>query len=252
MLPAHVKSPIGSPFIILPEVDSTNRYARNQIDTKMAEHGTAYFAHHQLEGKGRMGKTWNSEPGKNILLSVVVNTSSHKNSSLPQLNQWVSVACYDFFCRYAGEETRIKWPNDIYWRDRKAGGVLIENTWRGDSWNWAIIGIGLNINQSHFEEGTGRPISLQQINGKVHQPIELAKELCACLEKRYQQWVAQQEVAILEEYNQHLYKKDQWVTFVVNGKELSGMPLSVNIVGELAIKDEMGATQMLSQAVWLQ
>ena len=218
----------------------------------MAEHGMAYFAHHQLAGKGRMGKQWASEPGKNILMSVVINTSQQKTKSLSGLNQWVSVACYDFLCQYAGEETRIKWPNDLYWRDRKAGGILIENTWRGEWWNWAIIGIGLNINQSHFEEGIGQPVSLQQITGKVHSPIELAKELCTCLERRYQQWIQQQEAEILEAYNQHLYKKNQWVNFIVSGKELTGMPIAVNIAGELVIKDEKGLTQCLTQALWLQ
>ena len=251
MLPAHVKSPIGTPFIILPEVDSTNRYAKNQIDSKMADHGMVYFAHNQLAGKGRMGKLWASEPGKNILMSVVINTSLQKNRSLPGLNQWVSVACYEFLSQYAGEETRIKWPNDLYWGDRKAGGILIENTWRGNLWNWAIIGIGLNINQSHFEEGIGQPVSLQQITGKVHPPVDLAKELCTCLERRYQQWIHEQEAEILEVYNQHLYRKNQWVNFVVNGKEFTGMPIAVNIDGEMVIKDQKGTTQCLSQAQWL-
>jgi len=251
LLPAHVKSPIGTPFIILPEVDSTNRYAKNQIDSKLADHGAVYFAHNQLEGKGRMGKRWASEPGKNILMSLVINTSQQKNRSLPGLNQWVSLACYDFLSQYAGEETCIKWPNDLYWRDRKAGGILIENTWRGNLWNWAIIGIGLNINQSHFEEGVGQPVSLQQITGKVHPPVELAKELCICLEFRYQQWVNQQEEEMLDAYNQRLYKKNQWVTFVVNGKELTGIPIAVTIAGELMIKDEKGSSKCLTQAQWL-
>ena len=217
----------------------------------MAEHGTVYFAHNQLAGKGRMGKLWASEPGKNILMSVVINTSLQKNRSLPGLNQWVSVACYEFLSQYAGEETRIKWPNDLYWGDRKAGGILIENTWRGNLWNWAIIGIGLNINQSHFEEGIGQPVSLQQITGKVHPPVDLAKELCTCLELRYQQWIHEQEAEILEVYNLHLYRKNQWVNFVVNGKEFTGMPIAVNIDGEMVIKDQKGTTQYLSQAQWL-
>ncbi len=217
----------------------------------MADHGMVYFAHNQLEGKGRMGKLWASESGKNILMSVVINTSVQKNRSLRGLNQWVSVACYEFLSQYAGEETRIKWPNDLYWGDRKAGGILIENTWRGNLWNWAIIGIGLNINQSHFEEGIGQPVSLQQITGKVHPPVDLAKELCTCLERRYQQWIHEQEAEILEVYNQHLYRKNRWVNFVVNGKELTGMPIAVNIDGEMVIKDQKGTTQCLSQAQWL-
>jgi BirA family biotin operon repressor/biotin-[acetyl-CoA-carboxylase] ligase len=119
-------------------------------------------------------------------------------------------------------------------------------------WNWAIIGIGININQSHFEEGIGQPVSLQQITGNVHQPVELAKELFVFLERRYQQWVNQQEAEILEAYNQHLYKKSKWVNFVVNGKVLTGMPIAVNDAGELVIKDEKGSTQCLTQAQWLQ
>ena len=184
-------------------------------------------------------------------MSLVIDTSLQKNRSLPGLNQWVSVACYEFLSQYAGEETRIKWPNDLYWGDRKAGGILIENTWRGNLWNWAIIGIGLNINQSHFEEGIGQPVSLQQITGKVHPPVDLAKELCTCLERRYQQWIHEQEAEILEVYNLHLYRKNQWVNFVVNGKEFTGMPIAVNIDGEMVIKDQKGTTQCLSQAQWL-
>lgn len=251
MLPAHVKSTIGHPFLVLPEIDSTNRYAKTQVQSKLAEHGTAYFAMNQQEGKGTQGKKWTSEPGKNILLSVVINTSTHKTGSLQELNQWVAVACYDFFSKYAGEETRIKWPNDLYWRDRKAGGILIENSWRGESWQWAIIGMGININQHHFESGTGHPISLHQITGETYDPVELAKELCDFLSFRYRQWENGEQAAILANYNQHLYKQNQWVRLNIHGKEIAAMPIQVTEQGELMIQTPEGEKQCLTQAIWL-
>ena len=251
LLPAHVKSTIGHPFIVLPEIDSTNRYAKTQVQSKLAEHGTAYFALNQQEGKGRQDKKWTSEAGKNILLSVVINTSNQKSDSLQELNQWVAVACYDFFSKYAGQETRIKWPNDLYWSDRKAGGILIENSWRGDSWQWAIIGIGININQEHFDSGAGKPISLRQITGETYEPIALAKELCYFLSFRYRQWEDAQQIAILSAYNQHLYKKNEWVRMNIQGREVSAMPMQVTEQGELLIQTTEGEKQFISQAVWL-
>ncbi|MEI8111383.1 MAG: biotin--[acetyl-CoA-carboxylase] ligase [Chitinophagia bacterium] len=251
MLPAHVKSTIGHPFVVLPEIDSTNRYAKNQVQSKLAEHGAAYFALNQQEGKGRQGKKWISETGKNILLSIVINTSRHKTGSLPELNQWVAVACFDFFRKYAGQETRIKWPNDLYWRDRKAGGILIENSWRGESWQWAIIGIGININQELFDSGSGNPISLRQITGKTYDPIALAKELCQILSFRYGQWESNQQIAILATYNEHLYKQNEWVRLNVQGKEISAIPIRVTEQGALMIQTPDGEKQFLSQAIWL-
>ena len=251
MLPAHVKSTIGFPFVVLPQIDSTNSYAKTQVQSKLAEHGTAYFALEQQEGKGRQGKKWTSETGKNILLSVVINTSEHKTGSIQELNQWVAVACHDFFSKYVGRETRIKWPNDLYWGDRKAGGILIENSWRGESWQWAIIGIGININQDHFESGSGNPISLRQITGETYDPIALAKELCHFLSFRYQQWENAEQVSILATYNQHLYKQNEWVSMNINGKEVSAMPIQVTEQGALQIQTPEGENQFLSQAVWL-
>ena len=92
--------------------------------------------------------------------------------------------------KYAGDETKIKWPNDLYWQDRKAGGILIESIVRSresgvGSWEWAIIGIGININQTTFPDDLPNPVSLKQITGKNFDPVELAKELCGLLDKRF-------------------------------------------------------------------
>jgi len=122
-----------------------------------------------------------------------------------------ALSVYDFFKHYAGEETKIKWPNDLYWRDRKAGGILIDNHIKGNKWQYSVIGMGININQTFFPAELQRPVSLKQITGQHHDPIELARELCACLDKRFTQLQEGKMGIQLAEYNSHLYKKtNQW------------------------------------------
>ncbi len=182
--------PSGSPFVELQSVDSTNNYARQLIHAAalpdrqgMAQHGMAIFTHEQVAGKGQRGKTWNTEKGANIALSILINPQGLSINNQFYLSACAAVVVHEFFSKYAGDETKIKWPNDLYWQDRKAGGILIESVIRGSdlgvgSWPWAIIGIGININQTSFE-GLPNPVSLKQITGKNFEPLVLAKELCA-------------------------------------------------------------------------
>jgi len=249
--PLEVKSHIGTPFIHLTEIDSTNRYARNQIDANLANSGTAYFADHQTEGRGRQERSWVSEPGKNILLSVVLHTSGRKNEEAAALNRLVALACFDLLNNFSDGGTLIKWPNDLYWGDRKAGGILIENIWRGSEWTWSIIGIGLNINQIKFPEQAVRATSLQLITGEKYDVILLAQELCQRMEKRLQQWTAAEEMSTLSEYNNHLYKKAGPVTLLADGKKIVGTSLEVTATGELQVNNSAGEVVTLRQAQWI-
>src|SRR5687768_10334996 len=122
-----VTNPLGMPFIELQSVDSTNNYALGQIQKGLAGHGTCFFAHEQYSGKGQRGKTWATETGSNIIISIVLERPFLQPFRQFDLSGSVAVAIQDFFSNYAGPETKIKWPNDLYWRDRKAGGMLIEN-----------------------------------------------------------------------------------------------------------------------------
>jgi BirA family biotin operon repressor/biotin-[acetyl-CoA-carboxylase] ligase len=161
-----------------------------------AQHGTVIFSHEQIAGKGQRGKNWVSEKGSNIALSILLNPYPLRIQDQFKLSVCVAVSVHELFSRYAGDETKIKWPNDIYWRDRKAGGILIENvigsselgvqSSESGKWKWAVVGIGININQTTFSPGLPNPVSLKQISGKSFEPIELAKELCSFLEKNYQ------------------------------------------------------------------
>jgi BirA family biotin operon repressor/biotin-[acetyl-CoA-carboxylase] ligase len=242
----------GGHLTILESVDSTNNYAMARVRTGMAKHGDGFFAMAQVQGKGQRGKTWVTERGTNIIITLVMQPDGLQLPQQFQLITAIALAAHDFYGHYAGNETTIKWPNDIYWRDRKAGGILIENiivsrepsNVNTDSrlppadsrltfWPWAIIGMGININQVVFPEQIRNAVSLKQITGKDWDVIDLAKELCGHVQNRYEQLVA--GINLLPEYNNRLYKKGQIVQFKKGGRVFEGMVKEVNNWGELVV-----------------
>jgi len=242
---------IGEPFNILPTTDSTNNHAMNEARLGQTSDGAAYFALDQYQGKGQRDKTWNSKPGENIILSVVKDCSGlHLNNQF-QLSVAVALACFDFFSAYAGDETRIKWPNDIYWRDRKAGGILIENMVKSDRWSKAIIGMGININQTAFDTIEGKPVSLKQITGKSFDPISLAKELCQHLENRFLVLENKPFDQLLSAYNDQLYKKDELVPFKRNNILFQAKVNGVDKDGQLLIMHGVEERIRFGELTWL-
>jgi BirA family transcriptional regulator, biotin operon repressor / biotin---[acetyl-CoA-carboxylase] ligase len=241
--------PLGLPFIELLSVDSTNNYARQQIHAGLAQHGMAFFAHEQVAGKGQRGKVWASEKGENIILSLIVKPQPLQLAQQFQLSACVAVTVQDFFMRYAGDDTKIKWPNDLYWQDRKAGGVLIESVVSSQhstvgNWQWAIIGIGININQTGFPDDLPNPVSLKQITGKNFDTVELAKELCGILEKRFNELIEDGFENIYNTYLAHLYKRKATVKLKKGSKvfqtTIEGISPTGKLITQHAIQEEFG------------
>jgi BirA family biotin operon repressor/biotin-[acetyl-CoA-carboxylase] ligase len=244
---AGLNTPIGLPFTELTEVDSTNIYAMNQVKTNLAGHGAAFLAQKQWAGKGRMGKVWEAESGQNILLSVVLDPKKLVFDGLALeatvVSMLVAVGCFNFFVAYAGDETSIKWPNDIYWRDRKAAGILIENSFRGPIWQWSIAGMGVNINQTEFGTGLTKAVSLKQITGKTFLISALAKELCGFIEAAWQIAVDKGPDTLLALYNNVLYKKGERVHLEIEGQKITATICRVLSNGYLEIETENGIKQ---------
>lgn len=255
---------IGHQLFILPTVDSTNNYAMGQVQEGRAAHGTVYFALEQTAGKGQRGRRWITLPGQNIMMSTVLQPAG-----LPLSNQFIvsaaiALACYDFFKNYAGDETRIKWPNDVYWRDRKAGGILIENRisapentpQRGPqpaaSWAWAIAGTGININQVQFDSGIQRAVSLKQITGKDFEVVELAKELCQRLQQRWEMVMKEKMTAtLLEHYQAALYKRTEKVKLRKGNTVFETTITGVTAQGELLTKDVLERQFQAGEIEWV-
>jgi BirA family transcriptional regulator, biotin operon repressor / biotin---[acetyl-CoA-carboxylase] ligase len=253
-------------FIELESVDSTNNYAMAQAHAGTASQGDLFFAHDQWAGKGQRGKTWSSGKGENIILSLVLEPVFLAITQQFSLSIAVALAAHDLFNRYAGQEaSSIKWPNDIYWRDRKAGGILIENSFKGDQWAFAIVGIGMNINQVQFPETAKNPVSLKQITGKTFDPVSLAKELGECVGERYEQLrtegaaslpagptaLMRGPTALLAEYHERLYKLGQRVRLKKDNAVFETQVAGVAGTGELITRDVFERRFRVGEVEWV-
>jgi BirA family biotin operon repressor/biotin-[acetyl-CoA-carboxylase] ligase len=232
--------PIGHNFIELKSVDSTNNYAMAKVHAGLASPGTVFFAHEQLAGKGQRGRTWTSAPGENITMSIVLKPVFLQPMQQFMLSACVALACHDFLGNYISEELSIKWPNDLYWRDRKAGGILIESVFKGADWLFAIAGIGININQVRFPEGISRAVSLKQITSKAFDVPALAKELCHFLEIRYTELETKGFEGILAGYNRVLFRRNQSVRLKKGNTIFETTIREVSLQGQLQTLDSSG------------
>jgi len=235
----------GQTFKVIPSIDSTNNYAMQMVHARLAKHGDVWFALEQTSGKGQRGKSWQSSKGENILFSIVLQPFFLIPTQSFLLNAAIALGVFDFYKKYAGHETRIKWPNDIYWRDRKAGGILIENIIRAENWLFAVAGIGLNINQVHFPEYLQKAISLRQVTGKDFDAIELAEELCFFLEQRYEALKAGKEKEILHDYRKAMYKRKEQVVLKKDGLLFKALVKDVTTDGLLVVETENNEQKLL-------
>jgi BirA family biotin operon repressor/biotin-[acetyl-CoA-carboxylase] ligase len=168
----------------------------------------------------------------------------------------VALACFDFFSAYAGEETFIKWPNDIYWRDRKAGGILIENIigknkWNESVWKFAVAGIGINVNQTLFNSELKNVVSLKQITGKSFDVVALAKELQVKVLERIESIFWADFDKVMAEYNSHLFKKDCTVKLKKGNIEFETVVRSVLPNGQLFTVDRIDNYFNFGEVEWL-
>jgi BirA family transcriptional regulator, biotin operon repressor / biotin---[acetyl-CoA-carboxylase] ligase len=208
------KHSIGQIFLELKEVDSTNNYAMAFANSEEATHGIAVFAHHQSAGKGQRGRAWKDHSGENVALSILIDTSALSLQYQFQMIILSGLATYDLLKGYCDEMLKIKWPNDIYFGDKKAVGILTESIVKGNKWQWTVAGIGINVNQIDFEESIQKKAtSLRLLTGKEYDTVEIAKELCEKMEQRWQQLNLLGFDYILTEYNQLLYKKGELLSF---------------------------------------
>jgi BirA family transcriptional regulator, biotin operon repressor / biotin---[acetyl-CoA-carboxylase] ligase len=256
------------PFIELESVDSTNNYAFKQIHAGLARHGTTYFAREQMAGKGQRDKTWSTAKDSSLILSIVIDPGPLSLTQQFQLSACVAVSVCEFFSKYAGDLTRIKWPNDLYWQDRKAGGILIENTIGGQKsefssqissltplssakWLWAVVGIGININQQIFAEELKNPVSLKQITGKDFTPVEMGKELCFLLENKFKRLITSGFNSIYSSYLTFLYKKDELVKLKKGTRVFEATIKSVSPGGKLVVQHAMEEEFDFGEIEWV-
>ena len=198
----------------------------------------------QTAGRGQAGagNGWESEEGKNLLCSILL--PPRKN--LFEMNVLVSVVVH----RFLGDEYTIKWPNDIYWQDKKVAGILIENAIIGNEVKYSIAGIGLNVNQTEWKSDAPNPVSLKQIT-RINYDLE---ELMYYLMDEFDEDMKMTTDELWAYYRDHLYRREGFWPFVE--REVSTAPTmnaekgaegiflakieNVRTNGEIELRDQNG------------
>ena len=166
-------------YRLLQETPSTNTFAKEHL-TDFSQGYFVIYTQKQTAGRGMEGNHWESEEGKNIAFSIVCQPKTVKPTEQFILSMAIAVDIITVLTQMFPKEKehfRIKWPNDIYWKDKKLGGILIENSLKGFRLESCIIGIGINVNQEVFKSDAPKPISLKQIFQRETDAIELMKNI---------------------------------------------------------------------------
>jgi BirA family biotin operon repressor/biotin-[acetyl-CoA-carboxylase] ligase len=236
---------VGQNLIKLSTVDSTNNYLKKLAsNSEPLPDGTVIMAEDQFAGRGQQGNIWHAEPGKNLTFSLLLRPNF---ISVPQqfdLNILISVALNEVLSKYLPSGLTIKWPNDIYFGDKKLGGILIENAITGHAIKQSIIGIGINVNQINFSHNLmGRTTSIAEILQKDVDLISLLNETCRQIERFYLMLKAGKYNFLRELYVNRLYRLNQTATYSHNGNVFDGIIEGIGKTGLLRIKPLAGDTK---------
>ncbi len=204
-------------IIKLKETTSTNLYLQQLLKKEEVEEGTVIVVEEQTAGKGQGSNTWESEKGKNLTFSIVLYPDFIEIERHFFISEIVSLAVADTLSEET-DDIYIKWPNDIYFREKKITGILIENTILGNVIQSSIIGVGTNINQQHFVSKAPNPVSLSQITGKEYELDSLLKSMLKNLYCRYKQLIDGEFEKIHQEYLAKLFRCNGFHTFKANDK----------------------------------
>ena len=220
-------------------LESTNQYLQNLLNEGIDIVDNIVVTDYQTSGKGQGKNVWESEDGKNLLFSIALDMSFLKAENQFILTQIVSVTMINVLKNYLPEESlSIKWPNDIYFNDKKIAGILIKNEIKGMMMGTSIIGIGLNVNQTSFDDNLPNPISMKMITGKDFDLDELLSAISYQLSVNSQQSTANNQPPTANSYIKHLYRYKQWASYEHEGSVKEMMIIGYDQFGRLILKEK--------------
>lgn len=217
----------------LPTCHSTNDIARQIIDKNKAREGTIVITDQQLAGKGQRGNSWEAEPGENLTFSLIYCPDFLSPEENFRLTIITSLALVETLGKF-GIKVKIKWPNDIYAGNKKVAGILIENVIEFRKINFSIIGIGLNVNQQHFNVSDA--ISMKNITNKDYILQDVLEEFCINHERLYMQLKSGRHYTLKSIYLNHLLGMNEELNFLIDGEKVIGIIRGVDDMGRLKVE----------------
>jgi BirA family biotin operon repressor/biotin-[acetyl-CoA-carboxylase] ligase len=224
---------IGQNYLKFDELPSTNSWLMERLSVQDFPEGSIVFAKHQSNGKGQRGASWTAEQTNSLTFSLLLKPTFLPISKAYDLSVCIALALHDCLNELR-PGFKIKWPNDIYFEDKKVAGILIENQVNKTAYQNAVVGIGLNVNQNSFVN-LPNAISLKQILG-INFPVEKVLErLCETIEARYLQLRASKYEALKEAYLQCMYRYNEVHSFRSQNKEFRATIIGVLRSGRLVL-----------------
>lgn len=197
-------------------IGSTNTYLRELKGGDPAYDYEVAVADFQTAGRGQKGNTWESEQGKNLLFSILAHPRNIKVRDQFYLSEAIALAVSDAVIAVIGPEfaggVSVKWSNDVYWKDFKMAGILIENTLQGDRILDTVAGVGLDVNQEVFLSDAPNPISLKNITGRVFDRDALLTDVVDRF-IGYMERAEQDRADVDRMYRERLYRREGYHPF---------------------------------------
>lgn len=244
-------TPDGYKLFVLDTIPSTNTYAIEQIKAKVAQDGFVYVALAQTNGRGQRGKAWLAQEKANITLSFVLQPFWQIDKQF-YLSMLTALVVKDFLNELTQQQFTIKWPNDIYYENEKIAGILIENLVAGANWQWAVIGVGININQTIFLPELTHVTSVKLLTGNEYDVVALANKLSHQLYNAYKSAIDVKPQEILNKYNNHLYKRGEKVKLKQENRVFEAIINGVDAFGNLHVNAGMPLQFKVGDVVWVQ
>lgn len=219
----------------LKETNSTNVYLHELLERGEASEGTLVVADYQTAGKGQVGNKWESDAGKNLLFSIMLEPDFLPANRQFLISQITALSVKKTYDNYIGDVS-IKWPNDIYYQEKKICGMLIENELSGMNLNASIIGIGMNVNQEEFRSDAPNPVSLFQITGKEYDREELLKHFLEYFFYYYNSLINGEEEMIRTAYRKALYRGTGYNLYKDKNGQFEAELFDIEPTGHLILK----------------
>lgn len=224
---------IGRKIIHLDSVDSTNNYAANLLKAGQIESGTVIMADEQFAGRGQRAAVWSTNSGENLTFSFFIDNVNLSVDRQFVLTQLVSMSLMDLLAKL-GLSATVKWPNDMFCGERKIAGVLIENQLHGAVVKSAIVGIGLNVNQSEFKGFQATSTFLE--TGVQRFPKELLLSYTVSFAATWKKYMDGHYVRLKADYLKQLYRLNMQSKFSDTDGTFTGKITDVLDSGKLVVQ----------------
>lgn len=230
---------ISKKHIHIDKVDSTNNYLKQLVIDNNIDNGFVVSTNFQTKGRGEYKNKWESNNGENLLFSIYLKTDFLKINNAFMLSKTISLGIIDYLNSINKHTSfKIKWPNDIYFKNKKIAGILIENSIKGDKINHSIVGIGININQQIFNTDLNNPISLKTIFNTHFNTSDTLKQILKQINIRYKELINKDFYKIDYCYFKELFRNDNFYNYKLDNTIFSAKIIDVKQDGQILLRNK--------------